>query len=202
MLQKDSGFKKLGGFPRNVGEREPSREVHGGHGWLLCVGEDGCQIGARWLIRLLVRVGRRLLRSRLDPARIIIKSLFQAVLCVTPKNPIISATVESMIHYWYHKLQRKGDYQESWPLVPRRTRSWWIHHARPSRKVILSNPYQKELVDKIHASFMGPSTVWKAWQGLTTASHWLLEEEIDLRSHRGKVYPNWCGKILLGDATF
>ena len=43
LLKRGANYKSV----RNVGEREPSREVHGGHGWLLCVGEDGCQIGAR-----------------------------------------------------------------------------------------------------------------------------------------------------------
>jgi mannosyltransferase OCH1-like enzyme len=114
------------------------------------------------------------------------KGFFQAVLCVTPKNPIISATIQSMVHDWYYNEEVISKFRDSWYQEEQQQVGGSIMPVFNER-VFFSKPYQNEL-QKLHAHFLGPSTLWKAWQGSTTTSQWLLEE-IDLRRHRPQVYP-------------
>jgi mannosyltransferase OCH1-like enzyme len=119
-------------------------------------------------------------------------SFFQAVLCVTPKNPIIAATIQSMIDDWYYNEKVISKFNDSWYQKDEQLVGGGSIMPIFNEKVFFSEPYQKELkrLDPIDA-LMGPSTLWIAWQSLTTtspvSSHWLLEE-MDMRK-RQEAYP-------------
>jgi mannosyltransferase OCH1-like enzyme len=108
------------------------------------------------------------------------RAFFQAVLCVTPKNPIIAATIQSIIHDWYYNEKVISKFRDSWYQKEEQQIGGPIVSVFNER-VFFSKEYQKELA-KLHSSWMGPSTLWIAWQALTRnaatpfSSHWLLEE--------------------------
>jgi hypothetical protein len=125
-----------------------------------------------------------------------VKGFFQAVLCATPKNPIIAAGIQSMIDDWYYNEKVISKFRDSWYLKEEQKEVGGSIMPVFNESVFFSKPYQTEL-SKFHAfRFMGPSTLWKGWEAAlqtrttTTTSHWLLEE-IDLRIKRngGSQYP-------------
>jgi mannosyltransferase OCH1-like enzyme len=124
-------------------------------------------------------------------------SFFQAVLCVTPKHPIIAANIQSIIDDWYYNEKVISKFNDSW-YQNEEQQEVGGGSIMPvfNEKVFFSEPYQKEL-KSLHPidALMGPSTLWIAWQSLTTttttpvSSHWLLEE-MDMRK-RFLTYPNF-----------